>query len=145
MLIPFPVQSQNIVQTANQNYYPGNVLQLELTNLTIQEEYSILIGANQLIIDQQWRNFTATAIKMTIEIIHFDKQSFLDNQSIEIDRLLINFYYHDSLIEQTYFRVKLHSETIDFSKYIPSFIALLIFLFALFISYLIIKYWIIKK
>lgn len=96
-MIFFPVlqgnaTTGNFILPNNRDYYPETVLEIQLTNLSVWEQYNILIGANQAIEDQQWDNFTATSQTMVREIIHFDKQSYLTNQSQDIEYLLIELY-----------------------------------------------------
>lgn len=78
---------------SNRDYYPETVLTLRMANLTEDDYYGILIGANQVTADQQWNNFTATSASMNRSIIHFNTQTYLDNQSQDIQYLLIKLYY----------------------------------------------------
>lgn len=80
----------------NRDYYPETILTLQLENLTVNDNYAILIGANQNTSDQQWDNFTADSTSMEREIIHFNTQTYLTNQSQEIDNLLIELYDNQS-------------------------------------------------
>ena len=89
----------NFVHPDRPDYYPETVLTLQLTNLTINQTYAIKIGANQFSYDWQWVNFTATATDMSFEVIHFDKQSYLTNQSQDIQVLLIELYSNNTRID----------------------------------------------
>lgn len=74
------------------NYYPETKGTLYLTNLSIGYYYGLLIGANQNKTDQQWINFTASGSTIDMPFIHFDKQSYFDNRTQEIQNLFIILY-----------------------------------------------------
>lgn len=80
----------------NRDYYPETVLTIRLTNLTTDSYYGLLVGANQVVVDQQWDNFTATSASMNRSLIHFNTQTYLTNQSQEIKYLLCKLYDIDN-------------------------------------------------
>jgi len=91
-----PVQATNetgnFIRTNSLDYYPETVYTLDLTNLTVNSYYGILIGVNQFSYDYQWLNFTAAATTASKDFIHFDTQTYLDNTSSPIQYLLIYLY-----------------------------------------------------
>jgi hypothetical protein len=86
----------DFVVPTNRDYYPETVLTIQLTNLTTDSYYGLLIGANQAIDDYQWDNFTATSTSMNRTIIHFNTQTYLTNQSNDIEYLLCKLYDIDN-------------------------------------------------
>ena len=86
----------NFITPSNRDYYPETILSVELTNLTLNSYYGLLVGANQGLDDKQWDNFTARSELMTREIIHFQSQTYLTNQSQEIQYLLVELYDIDN-------------------------------------------------
>lgn len=92
---------EKFVRPNSLDYYPETVLNISLSNLTLENYYGLLVGANQDIPDQRWINFTATSTTANFSIIHFDTQNYLDNNSQEIYFLLIILYDIDSDIDTT--------------------------------------------
>jgi hypothetical protein len=73
-------------------YYPGTILKIRLTNLSVNSYYRVLLGANQREQDWQWYNFTATKVNQEIEIKHFVEQTEDDLNNERVLFLKANLY-----------------------------------------------------
>jgi hypothetical protein len=138
------VHGESFLYKAGNEYYPGTILKLEVTNLTVQEQYSILIGANQFVEDQQWYNFTATNVYMTIETSHFIEQTRYDNTSELIDYLIIELYYYNILQDRMNIQINHYSEELVIPGYVGLFMGGIAFFAGLFLCYIIVRYILVK-
>ena len=141
------VTAGNILKPTQTNnyYYPETNYELTLTNLTLTEQYALLIGANQLSTDQSWYNFTAIAITQTITINHFRQQSLLDNNSEQIEVLLLVLYNQQNIqLDYYYLPIKYISEDLSLDGWANFIGPFLILLFFIFFAYIIVKEFILK-
>ncbi|MHA2119595.1 MAG: hypothetical protein ACW990_00175 [Promethearchaeota archaeon] len=110
IIIPFLIGTTEINAETNQRgttgnivrneelatgYFPTTDLIIDLTNLSRNTNYGVLIGANQNITDQEWYNFTATKRNVQIKTTHFTGQGTqvnISGQLVNIGQLEIRLY-----------------------------------------------------
>lgn len=140
-----PSFAVDFIEDPKQKYYPSTNFELQITNLTIGNDYSVLLGADQSTVDKQWYNFTATKKSMTFTLIHFHKSSLFDENNILLSRLKIEIYSSDTLQDTTYYRIVDLEDQFNLQGYLNLITASVGIMFIIFLTYIIVKYFLVRN
>lgn len=140
------LQTQYFLSSPDTNYYPGTKATITLLNLEFNQTYSLLIGANQHTWDQQWINFTATRISMTLPFIHTAGHCLFDSSNQTLTRLQLSLFdASHNLLGSYWLNVENYVSNANLQGWSSLGVQIIIFLFSGFIfAYVIVKYIIVK-